>query len=205
MDLLEEGSFKEKAKEVGVKVLFDNLFFQAPFLTCYFLITGALEGLQPSAVYEKTQKNFHAAWFYAVLLWGPVQTLNFWLVPVPLQPLVVNLVNAGWKTCLSVLYHARDYGGEGGGAQPLSTEVEGVGAGSSSSSFSTGGSGFSVGAGDGSGVDSAAASSKAATTALRKQVVALTREVETQRLLIQDLRRELQEAKVTASRPPPKW
>ena len=112
VDILEEGTLKDKAKEVGVKVLFDNLFFQAPFLTCYFLVTGMLEGLSPSAVFDKTQRNFHAAWFYGVLLWGPVQSANFWLVPVPFQALVVNVVNAGWKTSLSVLYHSRDYGGK---------------------------------------------------------------------------------------------
>ena len=95
---------------MGVKVLFDNLFFQAPFITCYFVVTGLMEGLSPAAVFEKTQRNFHAAWAYGVLLWGPVQTLNFWIVPVPYQALVVNVVNAGWKTFLSILYHCRDYG-----------------------------------------------------------------------------------------------
>ncbi|CAE8637982.1 unnamed protein product [Polarella glacialis] len=107
----------EKAKEVGVKVLLDSLFFQAPFLTCYFVLTGVLEGLPFSAVQAKTKDNFHEAWFYGFLTWVPVQTANFWLVSVPRQAVVVNVVNAGWKTFLSVLCHSRDYGGAGQVAQ----------------------------------------------------------------------------------------
>ncbi|CAE8604171.1 unnamed protein product [Polarella glacialis] len=107
----------DKAKEVGVKVLLDSLFFQAPFLTCYFVLTGLLEGLPFSAVQAKTKDNFHEAWFYGFLTWVPVQTANFWLASVPRQAVVVNVVNAGWKTFLSVLCHSREYGGAGQVAQ----------------------------------------------------------------------------------------
>ena len=109
--LVEEGA--NNWAEVGVKLLFDSFFFQAPFLTAYFSITGALEGLSPTRIMKKTTENFHAAWFYGVLLWTPVQMANFLFVPVPAQALLVNVVNAGWKTFLSCLYHARDYGNKG--------------------------------------------------------------------------------------------
>jgi len=113
----------DRAREVAVKVLFDNLFFQAPFLTCYFVVTGFLEGLSPAAVYHKTQTNFHAAWAYGVLLWAPLQTANFWFVPVGLQPLAVNIVNVFWKGFLSLLNHRRDYGGDSAKAAPAEHAV----------------------------------------------------------------------------------
>uniref|UniRef100_A0A7S2B7B5 Uncharacterized protein n=1 Tax=Florenciella parvula TaxID=236787 RepID=A0A7S2B7B5_9STRA len=99
-----------RAREVGAKVLFDTVFFQAPYLTCYFFVTGFLEGRTPAAVFKKTKDNFHASWFYGTLLWAPAQTLNFMFVPVMFQPLVVHSVDVVWKASLSVLYHYRDYG-----------------------------------------------------------------------------------------------
>ena len=73
-------------------------------------MTGFLEGRSPAAVYEKTKENFHASWFYGIFLWAPAQTLNFMLVPVMFQPLVVHSVDVVWKAFLSILYHQRDYG-----------------------------------------------------------------------------------------------
>lgn len=87
----------ERAKEVGVKVFFDNALFQAPFITMYFIVMGYLEGLSSSEVYAKTTENFHAAWMYGAFLWVPVQSINFWFIPVSHHALVVNMVNIGWK------------------------------------------------------------------------------------------------------------
>uniref|UniRef100_A0A7S2WPN9 Uncharacterized protein n=1 Tax=Rhizochromulina marina TaxID=1034831 RepID=A0A7S2WPN9_9STRA len=60
---------RHRMQEVGIKVLFDNLFFQPPFLTLYFVCTGALEGLGLAEIYDKTTRNFHSAWAYGLLLW----------------------------------------------------------------------------------------------------------------------------------------
>ena len=53
-----------REKELGVtsaqqllgKVLADSVLFQAPFLNLYFAVTGLLEGLSPSATFEKTRE-----------------------------------------------------------------------------------------------------------------------------------------------------
>lgn len=100
----------ERAVEVAVKVMVDNLFFQPPFLTLYFLVMGALEGLSFSKVYDKTRQNFHDAWGLAVMVWVPVQAVNFWFMPVFLQAPFTQLVNMAWKVGLSVFYHSRDHG-----------------------------------------------------------------------------------------------
>jgi len=101
---------QERLVEVAVKVMVDNLFFQPPFLTLYFFAMGLLEGLPFSTCLEKTQRNFHAAWGMGFTLWIPAQSFNFWLVPVNLQALVVNVVNMVWKMSLSIFYHSREYG-----------------------------------------------------------------------------------------------
>jgi len=90
--------------------MFDTMCFQAPLLTLYFFVTGAMEGLPFKDIYAKTQANFHVAWAYAFLVWAPVQTVNFLCVPVARQALFVNSVNTVWQTFLSLLYHSRDYG-----------------------------------------------------------------------------------------------
>lgn len=105
----------ERALEVGIKLLFDNLFFQAPFLTLYFSVMSLLEGLSLEEAYDKTTSKFHAAWAYSLVLWVPTQAANFSFVPVPRQALCVNIVNVFWKTFLSILNHTLDYGPIGDG------------------------------------------------------------------------------------------
>mgnify|MGYP001124223775 CR=1 FL=1 len=39
-------------------------------------------------------------------VWPLVQFFNFSLVPVPLQPLVVNVVNVFWNAFLSFMAHS---------------------------------------------------------------------------------------------------
>ena len=97
------------AKLLATKVVADSLLFQAPFLTLYFGVMGALEGLSPRRIYEKTKESFHQAWALSLLVWTPVQCVNLFYVPAAWQPFVVSAVNVGWKSTLSLLnhYHAR--------------------------------------------------------------------------------------------------
>mmetsp|Transcript_22060 Transcript_22060/g.66272 ORF Transcript_22060/g.66272 Transcript_22060/m.66272 type:complete len:442 (+) Transcript_22060:71-1396(+) len=98
----------ERAVEVAVKVMVENLFFQPPFLTLYFMVMGALEGISFSKVYDKTRQNFHDTWGLAMMVWVPVQAVNFWFLPVYLQASFTQLVNMVWKVGLSLFYHSRD-------------------------------------------------------------------------------------------------
>ena len=96
-------------KVVLGKVVVDSMLFQAPFLNLYFSCIGALEGLQPSEIVEKTKASFHRVWALSFLVWTPVQAVNLYFVPIAFQPTVVAAVNVGWKTILSLLnhYHVR--------------------------------------------------------------------------------------------------
>ena len=91
------------ARLLATKVVADSLLFQAPFLTLYFGVMGALEGLAPAKIYEKTTQSFHQAWALSLLVWTPVQCVNLFYVPAAFQPAVVSAVNVGWKATLSLL------------------------------------------------------------------------------------------------------
>ena len=97
-------------KNVAAKIFMDNAFFQAPFLTGYFCLLGALEGLSPAEIKAKVKRDFHDAWCYSTFVWAPVGCVNFLLTPVYLQPVVINTIQVFWQTALSLWYHARDYG-----------------------------------------------------------------------------------------------
>jgi len=102
----------ERFFELAIKVMCENLFFQPPFITLYLVMMGVMEGNSSSQIYEKTKMNFHDVWSYSFLVWVPAQSLNFWLVPVPLQAFCTNCTNCVWKIIMSLLYHRRDYGPE---------------------------------------------------------------------------------------------
>ena len=68
------------------KVFADSILFQAPLLNLYFATMGALEGLSPSEIYARAKEKFHRAWALSIVVWSPVQFLNFCYVPPPLQP-----------------------------------------------------------------------------------------------------------------------
>lgn len=99
------------ARLLATKVVADSLLFQAPFLTLYFVVMGALEGLSPQKIFGKTKESFHQAWALSLLVWTPVQCVNLFYVPAAWQPAVVSAVNVGWKSTLSLLnaYHARGH------------------------------------------------------------------------------------------------
>ena len=81
----------------------DSILFQAPLLNLYFATMGALEGLSPSEIYARAKEKFHRAWALSIVVWSPVQFLNFCYVPPPLQPALVAAVNVGWQATLSIL------------------------------------------------------------------------------------------------------
>ena len=88
---------------LAAKVAADGLFFQAPFLNLYFVVMGLLEGRSAQQILDKAKAAFHKAWALSLLVWTPVQLVNFTFIPAPFQPAVVAAVNVGWKTTLSLL------------------------------------------------------------------------------------------------------
>lgn len=71
---------------------------------------AVLEGRGLDEIKTKVRRDFHDAWGYSCCIWAPVGCVNFLVVPVYLQPLVINAIQVGWQTALSLIYHSRDYG-----------------------------------------------------------------------------------------------
>jgi hypothetical protein len=73
------------------------------FLHAYFATIGLLEGHRPREILDHTKAQFHQAWGLALLVWTPVQLINFSIMPVHFQAAFVSLVNVGWKMTLSLV------------------------------------------------------------------------------------------------------
>lgn len=101
---------KDLAQEVLVKVVFDQLFFQAFFLNLYLFSTSIFEGKTLKETLFRCKRDFHSAWGYSIAFWLPAQTLNFAFMPARLHSTTVIVLNSVWQTILSLLYHQRDYG-----------------------------------------------------------------------------------------------
>ena len=89
---------------VACKVLADGFIANPILLHTYFGTIGVLEGRTPQEILSLTKEQFHQAWGLALVLWTPVQFLNFYFVPVHFQAAFVSAVNVGWKAALSILY-----------------------------------------------------------------------------------------------------
>lgn len=100
-------------REIFLKVVMDQVFFQAPYLNFYLFAMCVLEGNSPLQAVDRCKTNFHDAWAYAIVFWSPVQTINFVWVPAHLNGVFANTLCCFWVAFLSVLYHQRDYGGVG--------------------------------------------------------------------------------------------
>jgi protein Mpv17 len=78
-------------KNVGVKVLLDTAIFNPIFLVVFFTTVSLLEGLTINDIGRKLYRDFVPSYAVDCSIWPPIQTINFRLVPVKFQLLVVNL------------------------------------------------------------------------------------------------------------------
>ena len=96
--LLTRINLQNKYATTAARVLADQCIFASANL-CLFLSSMAyLEGASPrkrlnDKYFEALKKNW--------LLWPPVQTLNFTVVPLEHRVLAVNIVSLGWNCYLS--------------------------------------------------------------------------------------------------------
>eukprot|EP01052_Picozoa_sp_SAG31_P004607 SAG31_NODE_192_length_20788_cov_8.938083_9_plen_324_part_00 len=97
-------------RDVLAKVFADNMLFNPLFLTVYFAGMGVLEQKSWYEIVKKTKENFHSTWAIGLLLWVPVQIVNFRWISRQHQVLFVTLIATLWKTFLSFIFHNRDYG-----------------------------------------------------------------------------------------------
>lgn len=117
-------SVGQRVREASLKVVLDQLLFQAPFLNLYLLIMSGLEGHSIKTAWESCRRNFHDAWSYSILFWSPAQFANFMFIPKQYHALSVNFFSMIWTAFLSVLYHKRDYGTANASDNPAEMDVE---------------------------------------------------------------------------------
>ena len=65
------------------------------------MITGALEGQSLAENWEKLQLTYWDVLKTNYKVWPAIQLLNFYLVPMHYQSIVVNTVSVGWNAYLS--------------------------------------------------------------------------------------------------------
>ena len=87
------------------KVMADGLLANPVMLNCYFFTNGLLEMRSPAETLQLAKEQFHYSWGLGLLVWTPVQIINFHFLPVHFQAAFVSIVNVGWKTTLSLLAH----------------------------------------------------------------------------------------------------
>lgn len=96
--LLTKIKFESATTTTIVRVLADQSIFASLNLGFFLSSMAYLEGASPKKRLEdKYVQALEKNW----LLWPPVQTINFTLVPLEHRVLVVNVVSLGWNCYLS--------------------------------------------------------------------------------------------------------
>ncbi|KAL2918128.1 Protein required for ethanol metabolism [Polyrhizophydium stewartii] len=95
--------FENRLMALLARVSLDQLVFAPTFIAIFFSATGFMEGLTPEAVWDKLKSGYPTALAGNYKLWPAVQLVNFYLVPLHHQALVVNTIALGWNTYLSVI------------------------------------------------------------------------------------------------------
>lgn len=98
------------ARFVAVKVVADTVMFNPVHVISFFGIIGLAERESLSAVTARLRANFWPTLLAESAVWPAVQGLNFWLVPLQHQLLVVNVVSLADCTFLSWVKHQGESG-----------------------------------------------------------------------------------------------
>ncbi|KAL7747339.1 hypothetical protein RI367_007241 [Sorochytrium milnesiophthora] len=92
-------------KVTAAKLVADMFLFDPPYLTFFFASTSAASGMPGAEIVRKLKQDVLPTYVVDLAVWAPIQTLNFSLVRVAWQPVVVNSVNVFWNAYLSYVKH----------------------------------------------------------------------------------------------------
>ncbi|ORY50879.1 hypothetical protein BCR33DRAFT_712848 [Rhizoclosmatium globosum] len=87
------------------KVAADNFVFEPPYLSMFFLSTHTMSGTPFPEAVAHLKADFWPTYVTDILIWTPIQFINFRFVPVHFQPQFVNAFNIGWNAFLSYMKH----------------------------------------------------------------------------------------------------
>lgn len=85
-----------KLSGLATKVAMDLFIFDPPYLSVFFLMTNDVKTFR---------ERFPTTYFWDIVVWAPIQTINFRFFKPVWQPLVVNVVNIAWNAYLSIRTH----------------------------------------------------------------------------------------------------
>lgn len=92
-------------KIIGFKLAMDTFLFDPLYLALFFSATGLMEGRRMGEIGQKLREDLATTWLVDMVVWTPIQTINFRYVPVLYQALVVQSCNIGWNAYLSFVQH----------------------------------------------------------------------------------------------------
>ncbi|KAJ3045859.1 hypothetical protein HDV00_006123 [Rhizophlyctis rosea] len=87
------------------KVAADQTIAAAPLTAFFFAVNSAAEGLDYNQIKNRLETNLWPTMKANWAIWPAALALNFWLVPLKLRVLVVNILGLGWGTYLSFVQH----------------------------------------------------------------------------------------------------
>lgn len=90
---------------IGFKMFADVCLFDPLYLSLFFTATNVIEGQDGPHILEKLKKEFGSTYLADIVVWSPIQIINFRFIPVIYQPLLVQSVNVGWNAYLSFVQH----------------------------------------------------------------------------------------------------
>jgi protein Mpv17 len=95
----------ERRKEIMVKMFYDSFLF-APFSTfLFYACTTPLEKRCFQEVKTQLKENYVPTLMLDVVIWAPVQTINFACVKPQHNAMVVNCITLFYNTLLSYIAH----------------------------------------------------------------------------------------------------
>ena len=90
---------------IGFKLFVDMFVFDPIYLAFFFTATNTLERKSWDHIKHKLKEELATTYLIDVLVWLPIQFLNFRYIPTSYQALVVQTCNIGWNAFLSFVQH----------------------------------------------------------------------------------------------------
>jgi len=93
---------------IGAKLALELLVWHPFTLLCFWCFVGAAEGQSVKQIKADLKRDFLPTASTEFLLWTPIDVINFWLVPVHLQVLLINF--GGFLEAIGLSYiHANGF------------------------------------------------------------------------------------------------